>query len=188
MSSKQGRSLSRTTLAVLALSLMGAGACDGEKKADAANSPKEPSASAESEAAAPIVGKPVEGEKAGPVAVKAGEEKAPYTFSVQKNDDYAQGKEGEVMLALVPAKGWHLNLEYPTKVKLDASEGLGLAKSELKKEDANAFAEEGFEFGVKFTPSTAGEGQVSGKIKFAVCQEEACSPQSEEIAFAVKVN
>ena len=188
MSSKTGRSLSRAVGAVFAISLIGAGACDGDKKSDAANSPKTSSAEGESAAADPIVGKPVEGDRGGAVAVKAGEDKAPYSFSVQKSDAYAQGKEGEVMLALVPAKGWHLNLDYPTKVKLDASEGLGLAKSELKKEDANAFAEEGFEFGVKFTPSSAGEGQVSGKIKFAVCQEEACSPQSEEIAFAVTVN
>ena len=180
MAAHDARSLSRSTTLLLALSLLGA--CDGEKKNDAANSPK-----AEADGGEAIVGKPVEGDK-GPVAVKKANEPAPYTFSVQKSDSYKQGEAGEIILALVPAKGWHLNLEYPTKVKLDSSDGLGLAKNELKQEDASAFAEAGFEFGVKFTPTHSGEGQVTGKIKFAVCQEEACSPQSEEIAFAVTVN
>ena len=177
------RVLSRTSIFALSL-LLSASGCDGDKKSDAANSPK---ADAPADDAKPIVGKPVEGGE-GPVAKKKADEEPTYSFKVQKDDKYKQGEQGVVILSLVPAKGWHLNLEYPTKVKLDASQGVGLAKNELKKEDASTFGEQGFEFGVNFTPTTAGEGQFTGKIKFAVCQEEACSPQSEEIAFAVTVN
>jgi hypothetical protein len=194
MASSDSVNARRSTTLTLALSLLAASAaaCDGDKKStDAANSPEaeaSPAGESADAAPAPIVGKPIEGE-GGIAAVKSKPDDEPlYKFSVQKSDSYKAGEEAVVMLALVPKKDWHLNLEFPTKVKLEASEGLGLTKALLKQEDAATFAEAGFEFGVRFKPTVAGEGQVSGKIKFAVCQDEACSPQTEEIEFAVLVN
>lgn len=157
-------------------------ACEGEKNSDTVNTP------VLAPTDGPILGKPIDGE-GGIAAVKAKPDEAPvYELTVQKTGYYKAGEEAIVMLALVPEPTWHLNLEFPTKVQLEASEGLTLAKAELSQADATTFEEKGFEFGVHFTPSAAGKAEVKGKIKFAVCQEEACSPQSEEIEFAVLVN
>ncbi len=99
--------------------------------------------------------------------------------------DAAVGKEGSVKVTVVPKAPWHMNLDFPTSLALTAPDGVTLAKAELKKGDAAKLDEQSAEFDVKFTPTAAGEKTVSGKFKFAVCQDEACSPVTEE--FAVKL-
>ena len=87
-----GAKPSRTSTLAIALSLLaiGAAGCDGEKKNDAANSPKAEAAPDGDKAAdaAPIVGKPVEGDKGAVAKKPASKDEPTYTFSVQKNDSY----------------------------------------------------------------------------------------------------
>lgn len=99
--------------------------------------------------------------------------------------DAAVGKEGSVKVTVVPKAPWHMNLDFPTSLALTAPDGVTLAKAELKKGDAAKLDEKSAEFDVKFTPTAAGEKTFNGKFKFAVCQDEACSPVTEE--FAVKL-
>ena len=51
--------------------------------------------------------------------------------------------------------------------------------------DATTLDDKSAAFAVKFTPAAAGEKDLSAKFKFAVCQDEACSPVTEE--FQVKL-
>ncbi len=96
------------------------------------------------------------------------------------------GKEGSVTVRVVPKAPWHMNLDFPTSLKLEAPAGVTLAKADLKKADAT-LDESTCAFDVKFTAPTAGEHAFSGKFKFAVCQDEACSPVTEELEFKVAV-
>ncbi|MGH1343116.1 MAG: hypothetical protein ACRBN8_16280 [Nannocystales bacterium] len=96
------------------------------------------------------------------------------------------GQESKVTVRVVPKKPWHMNLDFPTSLKVDGPEGVALANADLKKGDAQ-LDENACQFDVAFTPSAAGEQTFTGKFKFAVCQDEACSPVTEDIEFKVAV-
>ncbi len=96
------------------------------------------------------------------------------------------GKESKVTVRVVPKEPWHMNLDFPTSLKVDAPEGVAVVKADLKKADAK-LDESACQFDVAFTPSAAGSQTFTGKFKFAVCQDEACSPVTEDIEFKVAV-
>lgn len=96
------------------------------------------------------------------------------------------GKESKVTVRVVPKEPWHMNLDFPTSLKVEAPQGVSVANADLKKADAQ-LDEKACQFDVAFTPSAAGEQTFTGKFKFAVCQDEACSPVTEDIEFKVAV-
>jgi hypothetical protein len=108
-----------------------------------------------------------------------------YALQIEPPADAAAGKEAEVVVRVVPKAPWHINLDFPTSLKLVPSAGVTLASGELKKADARKLDDDTCEFAVKVTPSAAGEHVVSGQLKFAVCQDEACSPVTEEVELRV---
>lgn len=110
-----------------------------------------------------------------------------YTLNIDVASDAATGREGTVKVTVVPKAPWHMNLDFPTSLALKAPEGVTLPKPDLKKADAQKLDENSAEFAVKFTPTAAGEKTFSGTFKFAVCQDEACSPVTEEVEFKVAV-
>lgn len=140
------------------------------------------------------------GDKAGPATAKADggdkvkvvEGAAPggddrYALQIEAPEAKA-GQETTVTVKVVPKSPWHMNLDFPTSLKLDAApSGVTLAKAELKKADAK-LDEAGCQFDVKLTAAQPGDQVLSGKFKFAVCQDEACSPVTEnvEVKLAVK--
>ena len=95
------------------------------------------------------------------------------------------GREGSFNVTVTPKAPWHMNLDFPTSLAVTAPEGVTLAKAELRKADATKLDEQSAAFAVKFTPAAAGDKDLSAKFKFAVCQDEACSPVTEE--FQVKL-
>ena len=97
------------------------------------------------------------------------------------------GQEATVKVRVVPKEPWHMNLDFPTSLKIEAPAGLTFANADLKKADATKLDEGSCEFDVKFTPEKAGESKFTGKFKFAVCQDEACSPVTENVEVQVAV-
>lgn len=186
-----------SSLAALAAGLamvVSMSACDGDKSSESAKTPDGADASpataeaAEGGAPAKIAGKPVEGEQ-GAAAVKAGApEEDTYTIVIEPPESVPQGSDAMVTVKVVPQGKWHMNLEYPTSLSVQAPEGVTLAKAKLEKGDALKLDDENCEFGIGFTPDSAGEKKFKGTFKFAVCQDEACAPKTEEIEFAVAVN
>lgn len=83
-----------------------------------------------------------------------------------------------------PAKGYKMNLEYPTKVKLNAADGVTLEKTTLAKGDGKIDVK-GVDFEIAYTPDRAGKTTITGEIKFAVCTENDCIPQVEKISINV---
>lgn len=110
-----------------------------------------------------------------------------YALRIEPAPDAVAGREGTVLVTVVPKAPWHMNLDFPTSLALKAPDGVTLAKPDLKKADAQKLDENSAEFAVKFTPTAAGEKAFTGTFKFAVCQDEACSPVTEEVAFKVAV-
>lgn len=109
-----------------------------------------------------------------------------YALQVETPEATA-GKEGQVTVRVVPKDPWHMNLDFPTSLEVAAPAGVEVAKAAQKKADALELDEDSCAFAVKFTPTAAGEQSFTGKFKFAVCQDEACSPVTEELEFKVAV-
>ncbi len=182
MSSTQLPRAARLSLLALALTA----ACGGDQKpatADAKSPDKTatPTTVAKAEPATPAQGggtKIIEG---------ADPTEARYDLRVEPPTDVVAGREGTVKVTVVPKAPWHMNLDFPTSLALSPPDGVVLAKAELKKTDALKLDESSAEFAVKFTPAAAGDKEFTGKFKFAVCQDEACSPVTEEVAFKVAV-
>ncbi len=133
---------------------------------------------------------PAAGAEGGEKKVKLVEGTAPgaddrYELKIE-TPEAQSGQESTVTVRVVPKKPWHMNLEFPTSLTVDGPEGVALANANLKKGDAQ-LDENACQFDVAFTPSAAGEQTFTGKFKFAVCQDEACSPVTEDIEFKVAV-
>ena len=165
-------------------------ACGGETKPKAEDA-KSPDKAAPPVAAKPEAGKPADGGTAAAGGTKVIEGGDPvddrYTLRVDPPADAVAGREGTVKVTVVPKAPWHMNLDFPTSLAIGAPDGVTLAKQEMKKADADKLDENSAEYSVKFTPAAAGDKSFTGKFKFAVCQDEACSPVTEEVAFKVAV-
>lgn len=96
------------------------------------------------------------------------------------------GKESSVTVRVVPKEPWHMNLDFPTSLKVTAPEGVTVANADLKKGDAK-IDEKACAFDIKFTAPASGEQTFSGKFKFAVCQDAECAPVTEQVEFKVAV-
>jgi hypothetical protein len=96
------------------------------------------------------------------------------------------GQESKVTVKVVPKEPWHMNLDFPTSLAVTASDGVALSKDKLKKADAE-LSEASCQFDVAFTPAKAGDAKFTGEFKFAVCQDEACAPVTENVEFQVAV-
>jgi hypothetical protein len=96
------------------------------------------------------------------------------------------GQESKVTVRVVPKDPWHMNLDFPTSLAVSAGDSVALAKDKLKKADAQ-LSEERCQFDVAFTPKQAGDAKFTGEFKFAVCQDEACAPVTENLEFQVAV-
>lgn len=97
------------------------------------------------------------------------------------------GEAAKVTIEVLPADGWHLNMEFPTALTVEAPADVSLAKAEYGKADAVEFGEGRGEFAVGYTASAAGDKAFSGELKFAICQDTGCAPRTERLAFNVPV-
>ncbi len=109
-----------------------------------------------------------------------------YALKIEPPAETKAGEAGTAVVKVVPKEPWHMNLDYPTSLKIEAPDALAVTNANLKKADAK-LDESNCEFAVEFKPASAGEHSVTGKIKFAVCKDEACSPVTEEVEFKVAV-
>jgi len=171
-------------LACLTFGLALAAGCSGEPKPAATTAPA-PAGGKTADASKTDAAQTGDAAKAGD-KVKVVEGAAPgaddrYALQIEPPADAAAGKESEVVVRVVPKAPWHINLDFPTSLKLTPPAGVTLASADLKKGDARKLDDETCEFAVKVTPSAAGEHAVTGQLKFAVCQDEACSPVTEEV-------
>lgn len=174
----------RYALLVLGLAV----ACGGDQKKPATPEAKAP------EATPPVAAKPAEPAKVGDAAPAGDKVKLVdgpgddrFALRITPPADAAVGREGVITVAAVPQGPWHINLDFPTKLALAAPEGVTLPKAELAKTDAAKLDEKSAEFAVKFTPTSAGDKAFTGEFKFAVCQDEACSPVTQKVDFKVAV-
>lgn len=114
------------------------------------------------------------------------------TLAVVVPPDAKAGSETVARITVTPAKGYHVNTEYPTKLQITPPSGVTVAKTEFTagghdkaKGDAAELEEQGMAFAVKLTPTASGSYTINGKFKFAVCDASQCLPKKEAIAITL---
>jgi len=112
-------------------------------------------------------------------------------LSLEPPADAKAGGEANVKLTLTAGDKYKVNTEFPTKITLETTEGVTIAKAELRagghdkdKGDADVFDEHQMVFEMKMTPASAGSYTVNGIFKFAVCDKagSTCLAKKEPIA------
>jgi len=114
------------------------------------------------------------------------------TLAIEPPSNTNVGSEVTAKVTVTPSEGFHVNTEYPTKLTLDATDGVTIPKAELKaggrdkaKGDADSLDEKKLEFLVKLKADKTGSYTVNGSFKFAVCDKDQCLPKREPIKIVV---
>lgn len=100
---------------------------------------------------------------------------------------YTAGEAGSFGIQLTPRGEYHVNEQFPLRVRPCAGEGVTLPSPELDNEDAAEHTEQTARFDVPFTASEAGEHRVSAVVDFAVCTPETCIPETRTVAVLLPV-
>jgi hypothetical protein len=167
------------------------GGCSGDNKpvatsptADAQSDAKKAAPAADGGAQAQAAPEPGEKKKVVDGAPPGGDDR--YALSIDTPEAKA-GERTQVVVRVVPKAPWHMNLDFPTSLEVAVPSGVEVANASLKKADATKLDEDQAQFDVQFTAAEAGEKAFTGTFKFAVCQDDACAPVTENVEFKVAV-
>ena len=98
------------------------------------------------------------------------------------------GEAGKVVVSVEPLeKGIHVNREFPLRYKVEPSAGLRVARTELKRGDAVDPNAENPRFEIPVTGVARGEQQVVVQMRFAICSDAWCVPQTKTVTIAIDV-
>jgi hypothetical protein len=115
-------------------------------------------------------------------------------LAIEVPADAKANAETIAKITVTASSTYKVNTEFPTKLTLETTSGVQLAKVELKagghdkaKGDADVFDEHELVFAVKLTPAASGSYTINGSFKFAVCDKagSTCLAKKEPIAIQV---
>lgn len=110
-------------------------------------------------------------------------------LTIEVPPDAVAGRETTARVVVTPSSKYKINFEFSTKLTLDPSPDVTVAKAELRaggqakaQGDAEKFEEKQLAFAVKLTPTKSGDHIIKGAFKFAVCDKDQCLAKKEPIA------
>jgi hypothetical protein len=115
-------------------------------------------------------------------------------LAIEVPTDAKANSEATAKIIVTAGSAYKVNTEFPTKLTLETTSGVTIAKAELKagghdkaKGDADVFDEQQLVFAVKLTPAASGSYTINGSFKFAVCDKagSTCLAKKEPIAIQV---
>ena len=101
------------------------------------------------------------------------------------------GEKGKLVLDIRAKSGAHISDEAPLKIELKAT-GAKMEKDKLAYKDSIGVKKDGAEFPdphfeVPFTAPSAGKASIEAKMKFFVCTDKVCAPQTKTVTLPVDV-
>ena len=110
----------------------------------------------------------------------------PYTVRIVPGDASA-GKGATSVIEVSPAAGYHMNKEFPARLRVTPPTGVTVAKPDLSKEDAE-LNETMLRFSVAFNAAAAGKVTLAGLGDFSVCNDTTCKLiRDEKLSWDVDV-
>ena len=109
-------------------------------------------------------------------------------YEIKKTEPkVAVGGTGTASLTITAKAGWHVNAEAPITVALTAPAGVTVQKAKLTRADLAQSTQESARFDIPVSATEAGKKTINAEARFVLCQEQACKPVKETLAFAVDV-
>jgi hypothetical protein len=109
------------------------------------------------------------------------------TYEIKKTAVPATaGVASSVSVTVVGKNGWHVNDEAPITVAVKG-EGVTLPKEKLTRADLAESTKQSARFDIPFSAAEAGKKTITAQARFVMCQEQACKPASETVAFEIDV-
>ncbi len=96
------------------------------------------------------------------------------------------GKEGKLVLAIVPVGKIHVDPRAPLKITLEATPGVKLSRTSLGKADPVDPKSDGRRFEVPFVAEKAGKHEARAKLEFFVCSDQWCVKQVRDVNVALE--
>jgi hypothetical protein len=110
------------------------------------------------------------------------------TYEIRKTAAPATaGAASTVSVTVVGKNGWHVNDEAPITATVKADPGVELPKPKLTRADLAESTKQSARFDIPFSAAEAGKKTITAQTRFVMCQEQACKPASETVAFNVDV-
>jgi hypothetical protein len=110
------------------------------------------------------------------------------TYEIRKASAPATaGAASTVSVTVVGKNGWHVNDEAPITATVKAAPGVALPKPKLTRADLAESTKQSARFDIPFSATEAGPTTITAQTRFVMCQEQACKPASETVAFNVEV-
>jgi len=122
------------------------------------------------------------------LTVGAGARADDATYEIKKTvSPTTAGVESKVSVTLVGKNGWHVNEEAPITAAVKADAGVALTKDKLTRADLAESTKQSARFDIPFSVAEPGKKTITAQTRFVMCQEQACKPASETVAFEVDV-
>jgi len=111
---------------------------------------------------------------------------APYTVHIAPGAAVA-GQPATSVIEVRPAAGFHMNLEFPARLRVTPPAGVTVTKPDLSKDDAE-LTEAHLRFSVAFNVAAAGKATLAGLGDFSVCNDTTCKLiRDEKLSWDVDV-
>ena len=109
-------------------------------------------------------------------------------YEIKKTEPkVAVGATGTASLTITTKGGWHVNAEAPISVAVTPPAGVSVPKPKLTRAELAASSETTARFDIVLSAIEAGKKTINAEARFVLCQEQACKPVKETLAFAVEV-
>ncbi len=111
-----------------------------------------------------------------------------YEIRVESPETALAGHEVVAKIHIEPRSPWHMNTEFPVALKVKAPTDVDVEITEQRAGDAQCFDDDCLVFAIPFTPKAEGARELNTQVKFAVCGDAACAPDTVDINLQVEVS
>jgi hypothetical protein len=105
----------------------------------------------------------------------------------KKEPRLAVGSTATASMTVKVKGGWHVNGEAPINLALTPPDGMSVKKTKLTRADLAESTIDTLRFDIPITATVAGKKIIPAEARFVICQESACKPIKETLAFAIEV-
>ncbi|MCA9661293.1 MAG: hypothetical protein KC486_23340 [Myxococcales bacterium] len=111
-----------------------------------------------------------------------------FEVRVEAPETAPAGREAIAKIHVEPKSPWHMNTEFPVALKVTGPSDVEIELADQRGGDAQCFDDGCLTFAIPFTPKAEGAKELKAEVKFAVCGESACAPDTVNVDLQVEVN
>ncbi|HFE47629.1 MAG TPA: hypothetical protein ENJ18_19430 [Nannocystis exedens] len=111
-----------------------------------------------------------------------------YEVRVEAPETALAGHEIIAKIHIEPKDPWHMNTEFPVALRVSAPSDVDVELKDQRAGDAQCFDDTCLVFAIPFTPTAEGATEINTQVKFAVCGDAACAPDTVDVNLQLEVS